>query len=512
MIDIRFEPKSKTPIQQFYDGETIFITGGTGFLGKMLIEKLVRTCTDLDRLYVLVRPKKDNNAVERVETMFEDSVFDAMKTQVPTWREKIVAVSGDCTQPGFELSEMDRLTLQENTSVVFHLAATVRFDEKLKRAVIINVGGTKELLKMCTDMKNLKSIVHVSTAFSNCTRKYIDEKFYEAPVNGDTILNIVEHLKEEDLEIIADKFVGDFPNTYTYTKCIAEHVVREYGGNLPIGIFRPAIVISSYKEPMEGWCYHVYGPSGICVGIAAGLIRVIQLDVHKTAQIIPVDLTVNALIAIAWDIANKKEKGDTEAPIYNYHSSWTNRITWKLYTDLAFKFGKQIPSVKSIWCYTLITTTNAFFYNFLTIILHILPGIFMDFALLFIGHKPRITKAYKKIHKHLSLIVYFSLRDWTFSNPNTQRLWDTLDTRDRELFYFSMKDFDWEDYMSKYIRGLRLYILQEDFNTVPTAQKRMTKLIYLHYTIKYTVLVLLAWLLYRSLFFAYIFLTTTFRS
>ena len=67
-----------------------------------------------------------------------------------------MGVSGDVTLPGFGLSDSDRNLLCENVSVVFNLAATVRFDEELKMAVKMNVMGPRELLEICKDMKQLK--------------------------------------------------------------------------------------------------------------------------------------------------------------------------------------------------------------------------------------------------------------------------------------------------------------------------------------------------------------------
>ena len=69
---------------------------------------------------------------------------------------KLVAVEGDVTLPGFGLSHSDRHLLCENVSVVFNLAATVRFDEDLKTAVKMNVMGPRQLLAICRDMKQLK--------------------------------------------------------------------------------------------------------------------------------------------------------------------------------------------------------------------------------------------------------------------------------------------------------------------------------------------------------------------
>lgn len=57
---------SESEIQAYYKGKYVFITGATGFLGKVLIEKLLRSCTDLKAIYVLVRSKKGKSASERL--------------------------------------------------------------------------------------------------------------------------------------------------------------------------------------------------------------------------------------------------------------------------------------------------------------------------------------------------------------------------------------------------------------------------------------------------------------
>jgi len=54
---------------QFYEGKNIFVTGGSGFLGKVLLEKLLRSCPDVGYIYVLVRPKKGKEPIERVQNI-----------------------------------------------------------------------------------------------------------------------------------------------------------------------------------------------------------------------------------------------------------------------------------------------------------------------------------------------------------------------------------------------------------------------------------------------------------
>lgn len=133
------------------------------------------------------------------------------------------------------------MSLNFQVNVIFHVAATVRFDEKIKTAVAINVKGTKDVLQLGKDCMNLESFVHVSTAFANCVYKEIDEKFFTPPFTTSEIISIVDTIPEKILDEITPRLLGDHPNTYAFTKAIAEETVKEYGQGLPICVFRPAI-------------------------------------------------------------------------------------------------------------------------------------------------------------------------------------------------------------------------------------------------------------------------------
>lgn len=98
------------------------------------------------------------------------------------------------------------------------------------------------------------------------------------------------------------RLIGNWPNTYTYTKALAEDMVRRNSAGLPVGVFRPAIVTSSAKEPLVGWIDNLYGPTGVVAGAGTGVLRTMHCDKNINANIVPVDYCVNALIAAAWDV------------------------------------------------------------------------------------------------------------------------------------------------------------------------------------------------------------------
>ena len=67
--------------------------------------------------------------------------------------------------------------------------------------------------------------------------------------------------------------VGERPNTYTFTKAIAEQLIKEERGSLPIAIVRPSIVAGAIEEPIPGWVDNMNGPMGLVLSGAHGLCR-----------------------------------------------------------------------------------------------------------------------------------------------------------------------------------------------------------------------------------------------
>lgn len=63
------------------------------------------------------------------------------------------------------------------------------------------------------------------------------------------------------------------------------------------------LVIGTAYEPIPGWIDNIYGPTGVVVGVGAGLMRVMLADPETVSDLVPVDLVVNSMLAAAWDRA-----------------------------------------------------------------------------------------------------------------------------------------------------------------------------------------------------------------
>ncbi|GBP65544.1 Putative fatty acyl-CoA reductase CG5065 [Eumeta japonica] len=239
----KLEESGDSEIQKFFAGKTVLVTGGTGFLGKQLIEKLLRSCRDIDRIYLLLRPKKGKDVTQRLQEQLADPCYDTLRKYDQNFGVKIVGIEGDTGELGLALSGTNRKVLLNEVDVIFHGAATVRFDDHIKKAVLTNVRGTREVLLLAAECKHLSAFVHVSTAYSHAPRSECKEEFYPSPIASDLMIEMAETVDEDILERITPGLIGDWPNTYTFSKALAEDQLKRLAveHKVPAGVIRPAI-------------------------------------------------------------------------------------------------------------------------------------------------------------------------------------------------------------------------------------------------------------------------------
>ncbi|XP_050536683.1 fatty acyl-CoA reductase wat-like [Daktulosphaira vitifoliae] len=465
----------KSNIVDTFNSNTILITGSTGFLGKLLMEKLLRTCPGITNIVVIIRSKKNSSADNRALETYEGTVFDRLRKENPDFMRKIKVFNGDLQSPLLNLSQNNLEWIVNNVNFIFHCAATLKFDEHIKKATQINVEGTERLLNIATQMKNLKGFIHVSTAYSHCPRQEIDEEFYPIEI---TTEDLKLHVKNSNEEIEIQKF---WPNTYTFTKAMAENLVETYGKRLPVGIFRPSIVGSTFKEPIPGYLENMNGPSGVVAGTIVGFLRAIPCKLNNVVDIVPADYTVNALIASMWDTANRYQNSVSDKPkIYNYVSSTVSPLTWERYMSESKQIFYTAPPNCAIWYGIIYTYDNKWLGKFLWLFLHWIPGIIFDCMLLLVGKSTRFYKMYTKANKMMNVLRPFTLSQWKFKNKNTQKIWSLLSEEEQKIFFFNMEHFDWSSYIQTYYFGIRNYILHENKQNISDALKKHKRLYYLH--------------------------------
>jgi len=239
--------------------DAIFLTGGTGFLGMELVARLLEHDDGPD-IFVAVRAGDDGEARERVEALLR-----RLYETPPESAHRLRPVRAELTAPGLGMSARDRHDVAREVGRIVHCAASISFTLPVPEARAINVDGTRRVLALAREVRDLDRVVHVSTAYA-CGR---------GP----------EHFRERDLG------GRDFRNSYEKTKLEAEIAVAA-AGDLPIVVVRPSIVVG---ESDSGWtsAFNVlYWPMR---AFARGLLDAIPADPDGVVDLVPVDFVAALL-------------------------------------------------------------------------------------------------------------------------------------------------------------------------------------------------------------------------
>lgn len=230
-------------ITEFYNGKTIFITGASGFMGKVLVEKLLRSCAGVKQIFILMREKRGKSGSERVAEFSKLPLFELIVKEKPEALLKLKPVYGDICSIDLGLSNDELHQVISSTNIIFHMAATVNFEAPMKSAVEMNVRGVDYVMRLAKQMPELRVMVHLSTAFCCCDQDVLREEVYDWNIDPKNLIKCTEWMNEETMDCLHDTLIPPHPNTYTFTKRVAELLVRdeyEYA-NLPVVIARPSI-------------------------------------------------------------------------------------------------------------------------------------------------------------------------------------------------------------------------------------------------------------------------------
>ncbi|CAG9815058.1 unnamed protein product, partial [Phaedon cochleariae] len=484
-------------IADWYGGQNIFITGATGFMGKVLIEKLLRSCTNVANIYILVRPKKGKGAKQRKAEFINCPAFESLKNSPNSTEifEKLKCLSGDVCQENCGLSPEDQELLKTNVTVVFHMAANVRFDQPIKNTITANTGGTLNVLELACNFQKLKVFLHVSTSYCHCNVAKLEERLYRSPQDPRRMLQLAEWMDDEMLQALTPVLLkNSSPNTYAYTKCLTEQLVSEYREKLPIVIARPSIIIAAYKEPIPGWIDNINGPTGILIGAGKGVIRTMHCNESMSADVVPVDMVINSVLIVAWKVGCEPRKSEVE--VYNVTANRDDPISWGRAIELGRKYFADYPFSVCLWYPGGSAKSSYFVHVIAAFFLHIIPAYLVDALMTLTGNKPFLVKLQKRIENGLSVLQYYTTREWYFHNEKFEKLYESLGSTDKELFYTNREALKYDKFMLDYILGARKYCVHENEDTLPTARKLNRRLFYLDVLMNIVLIGLFLWALY----------------
>jgi len=486
------EGSVESPVAEFYKDKTVFITGATGFMGKVLVEKLLRS-TSVARIYLLIRPKKGVLTQQRLAVLLGTKIFDRVRKEKEEALSRVVAVSGDITEDRLGLSEEEENVLAETVNIVFHCAATVRFDEDLTKSIGMNVSGVLAVVALAKKMARLEALVDVSTAYCNCDIPHIEERVYPAPGDPHGMIDMCTWMDPSLLDApdITKKMIGNRPNTYTFTKALAESLLSTEATELPVAIMRPSIVSASLNEPYPGWVDNFNGPSGIIAAAGKGIMRTLHCKRDCIADMVPVDICINLLVCVAWQTA-KQAKG---APIkvYNCTSGGINPITWGQVEVWGLDAILDVAYEGALWYPGGSYQENWRMNRLLQLAFHYGPAQIVDLGCRLVGQKPFLVKVSEMMQKSTKALEPFTTGSWTWTSSNTKALGESLTEEDREKFGFDIQAVHWPSYLKVYAQGIRDYVFKENPATQAACRRKLIFLWLLDWLVKGGFVLLILW-------------------
>uniref|UniRef100_A0A673GLE2 Fatty acyl-CoA reductase n=1 Tax=Sinocyclocheilus rhinocerous TaxID=307959 RepID=A0A673GLE2_9TELE len=426
-------------IPEYYEGKNVLITGATGFMGKVLLEKLLRSCPGVKAAYVLVRPKAGHAPEARIADMINCKLFDRLREEQPDFAEKIVAVNSDLTQPDLDLSTEDQETLTGCINIVFHCAATIRFNEPLKDAMQLNVLATQKMVNLAHRIKHLEVFIHVSTAYAHCDRELIEEVVYPPPVDYRKLIDTLDYSKQE-----------------------------------------------------KGWIDNFNGPSGIFIAAGKGILRTMRASNNAVADLVPVDVVINTTLAAAWYSGSQRHARPRSMLVYNCTTGGINPFHWGEVEYHVISTFKRNPLEQAFRRPNVNLTTNHLINQYWIAVSHKAPAFLYDLFLRMSGREPRMMKTITRLHKAMMVLEYFTSHSWVWNMDNVTMLMNQMGSEDKKAFNIDVRQLHWAEYMENYCMGTKKYVLNEELSGLPAARKHLNKLRNIRYTFN-TILVVFIW-------------------
>jgi len=488
-------------------GKTILVTGSTGFLGKSIVEKCLRSIPDIARINLAIRSSARRPAGERLQReVLSSPAFKRLKDQLgedgfaKLAREKLAVVEIDLGRDGLGLSEQGREQLRA-CDVVIHSAAAVEFDNPADLSAQTNLLGAARLVEALKASGARPHLVHISTAYvGGMLRGQVREEppldpglnwRHEAevltrlrgPVEEESrrpeVLNRLNREARSRMgpagtpavaratERLRDRWVKDrliergrvhanamgFSDIYSFTKAMAEHAVVELHGDIPLSIVRPSIIESALDEPSPGWLEGFRMAEPLILAFGRGVLQDFSGLPDSLLDIIPADFVVNTVLAVA---ANRPP--DAEPRVYHAASGTRNPLRFRrivneadhYFTEhpLRDRYGQAIGTPS--WTYPTrqeMATRARTALRFVEAAQWVVERLPLGASVAQMSDD--LTAERDRLDRGLNLIQLYGVYtevDCIFDTRHVMELWDQVPAAERKTFPFDPALYDWTHY------------------------------------------------------------------
>uniref|UniRef100_A0A7N0VI45 Fatty acyl-CoA reductase n=1 Tax=Kalanchoe fedtschenkoi TaxID=63787 RepID=A0A7N0VI45_KALFE len=483
-------------IVKFLHGKNYFITGATGFLGKVFLEKLLRSTPTTGKIYLLINAENKEAARMRLQSEIIDSeLFVHLKQMYgdsynDVMMKKLVPIVGDTSKASLGMDADCAEEIEKEVDVIVHSAANTVFDARYDVSIDVNIKGSYNLLSLAKLCKKLKVFVHVSTAYANGEREGI---IIEKPLRmGDSVeaagcdgglssfeaLDVDAEMKlassvaastEKDMVTQKMKELGlqraklyGWRNTYEFTKAMAEMIIDRFRGDIPVVIMRPTVVESVLGEPAPGWMQGNRMVDPLIISYGKGHLHGFLTSPDAILDVIPADIVANAMLAA---MAKHGQKTKPSLNVYHVASSVVNPLSVGDIFKYAHKYfiGNPICGRMRVNEMQYLSSLE----NFKSyMVQHELNQSAIKTAAKFNSSPEGLKAAQKKKIEHFLHLakIYepYSFYKGRFDSSNATKLMNEMSNEERRKFRIDVKSLDWEDYfVNVHVPGLIKYVLKK---------------------------------------------------
>lgn len=327
-------------------GKHLFVTGATGFVGKVWLSHVLAFVPDIGRVTLLVRPTRRKSGLQRMAEMVDSS--PAFRPLKDLWHDQLAAqldaridvVEGDVASPMCGVSPEVRAQLAQSVDLTLHIAGLTDFQPDPKLGVPANLEGAAHVADLVETFRSRK-LVHTSTCFVAGTAQGETPETLTVGVspNGTRIdlaatceaLSRVARqpgtaAERIDAAMVYANQLG-WPNLYTATKGLSEHLLASRPG-LDLTIARPSVVECARTWPMPGWNEGLNTSAPIMWFCGTAFPQLPSTDRH-IFDIIPVDAVARGLTVIC-----ARHLRDEAHPVYQLASGDHNPATFARIIEL----------------------------------------------------------------------------------------------------------------------------------------------------------------------------------
>ncbi|KAI4365426.1 hypothetical protein MLD38_021410 [Melastoma candidum] len=491
-------------ITRFLRGKNFFITGATGFLAKVLVEKILRTVPDVGKIYVLIKAKTEESARERLtREIINSELFGCIRQTYGKSFEafvtsKLVPVMGDVSSSSLGIREDMLDSISKEVHIIVNSAANTTFDERYDAALDINTKGPCHLMNFAHRCEKLIVFLQVSTAYVNGQRK---GKIKEMPFcDGDNTI-VLDNLGNERMKLatipvldverelsLAEECQRDlddhsaaqqmkefgleqakkygWQDTYAFTKAMGEMMIDKMRGDIPVVIVRPSIVESTLKEPFPGWMEGNRMMDPVVLYYGKGQLSGFLVDPDGVLDVVPVDMVVNATLAA---ITKHGSAGKSGISVYQIASSVVNPLMNRELARLLYEHYSASPIMDSqgrpipVSSMKLFSSMDEF-----TEYLHRessqrsgLAAKSVSNAKLSQKLEVICRKSVEQAKNLASLYEPYTFYCGRFDNSNTEQLRESMSEDENMMFGFDTRSIDWNEYITNvHIPGLRRHVMK----------------------------------------------------